>query len=82
MQTSRSGTSARRYAIWATSLGGWVAKSGSIASLANTFSIAASDLKGLIEKTRFAISTEETRYYLNGIYLHEVAAFSATRSTL
>src|SRR5262249_19296433 len=30
----------------------------------------ASDLKRLIEKTRFAISTEETRYYLNGIYLH------------
>src|SRR5205085_555104 len=28
----------------------------------------------LIEKTRFAISTEETRYYLNGIYLHEVAS--------
>ena len=24
----------------------------------------------LIEKTRFAISVEETRYYLNGIYLH------------
>src|ERR687883_171193 len=22
------------------------------------------------EKTRFAISTEETRYYLNGIYVH------------
>ena len=29
-----------------------------------------SDLKRLIDKTRFAISTEETRYYLNGIYLH------------
>ena len=25
---------------------------------------------GLIDRTRFAISTEETRYYLNGIYLH------------
>lgn len=41
---------------------------------ANRFTLAAADLKGLIEKTRFAISTEETRYYLNGIYLHEVAA--------
>ncbi len=30
----------------------------------------AKDLKRLIDKTRFAISTEETRYYLNGIYLH------------
>ncbi|MFC6490931.1 DNA polymerase III subunit beta [Nitratireductor sp. GCM10026969] len=27
-------------------------------------------LSGLIDKTQFAISTEETRYYLNGIYLH------------
>ncbi len=40
--------------------------------LGHKFSVAASDLKGMIEKTRFAISTEETRYYLNGIYLHEV----------
>ena len=31
------------------------------------------DLKRLIDKTRFAISTEETRYYLNGIYLHTAA---------
>jgi len=34
------------------------------------FDIAASELKRLIDKARFAISTEETRYYLNGIYLH------------
>jgi DNA polymerase III subunit beta len=38
--------------------------------LTHRFEIGASDLKRLIEKTRFAISTEETRYYLNGIYLH------------
>ena len=38
----------------------------------------ASDLKGLIEKTNFAISTEETRYYLNGIYLHEARAPAAS----
>ncbi len=31
--------------------------------------VAGPDLKQLIERTRFAISTEETRYYLNGIYL-------------
>ena len=36
------------------------------------FSIGASDLKRLIDKTQFAISTEETRYYLNGIYLHTI----------
>ena len=34
------------------------------------FTVAAGDLKKLIEKTQFAISTEETRYYLNGIFLH------------
>jgi DNA polymerase-3 subunit beta len=38
--------------------------------LGHTFEIAAGDLKRLLDKTRFAISTEETRYYLNGIYLH------------
>ena len=35
------------------------------------FPVAAHDLRGLVDRTRFAISTEETRYYLNGIYLHE-----------
>ena len=34
------------------------------------FEMAAAELRRLIDKTRFAISTEETRYYLNGIYLH------------
>ena len=38
----------------------------------NSFSIPALDLKRLIDHTQFAISTEETRYYLNGIYLHSV----------
>jgi DNA polymerase III subunit beta len=48
--------------------------------MANKFTIQAGDLKGLIEKTRFAISTEETRYYLNGIYLHEVASAGMLRA--
>jgi DNA polymerase-3 subunit beta len=34
------------------------------------FSLSAAELTRLIDKTKFAISTEETRYYLNGIYLH------------
>src|SRR5215204_4872312 len=38
--------------------------------MTHKFTLAASDLKRLIDKTQFAISTEETRYYLNGIYLH------------
>jgi DNA polymerase-3 subunit beta len=40
--------------------------------LTHKFSVSAIDLKRLIDKTQFAISTEETRYYLNGIYLHAV----------
>ena len=36
----------------------------------HSFSVAARDLRSLIDRARFAISTEETRYYLNGIYLH------------
>src|ERR1700749_3179689 len=38
--------------------------------MTHKFTLAAADLKRLINKTQFAISTEETRYYLNGIYLH------------
>ncbi len=34
------------------------------------FTLAPADLKRLIGKTQFAISSEETRYYLNGIYIH------------
>ncbi|MCB1386197.1 MAG: DNA polymerase III subunit beta [Nitratireductor sp.] len=36
------------------------------------FRLPATGLKALIEHTQFAISTEETRYYLNGIYFHAV----------
>jgi DNA polymerase-3 subunit beta len=38
--------------------------------LPHIFELTAADLKRLIDKTRFAVSTEETRYYLNGIYIH------------
>lgn len=38
--------------------------------LPHRFKLGAQALRGLIDRTRFAISTEETRYYLNGIYLH------------
>ena len=38
--------------------------------LPTQFEIPAETLKQIIDKTRFAISTEETRYYLNGIFLH------------
>ncbi len=39
-------------------------------ALPHHFQLPAQALRGLIDRTRFAISTEETRYYLNGIYLH------------
>lgn len=41
-----------------------------VGEIGTEFSLEAGDLKRLIDKTKFAISTEETRYYLNGIYLH------------
>jgi len=37
------------------------------------FTLMKDDLARLIDKTRFAVSTEETRYYLNGLYLHTVS---------
>jgi DNA polymerase-3 subunit beta len=40
--------------------------------LSHRVKIAAKELQRLVEKTQFAISTEETRYYLNGIYVHTV----------
>ncbi|WP_404400773.1 DNA polymerase III subunit beta [Pelagibacterium halotolerans] len=43
-------------------------------SFTHTFSIPAETLKDLIERTQFAISNEETRYYLNGIFIHTIEA--------
>ncbi|MCC7260074.1 MAG: DNA polymerase III subunit beta [Alphaproteobacteria bacterium] len=36
----------------------------------HNFTLSSAEMLELIDKTRFAVSTEETRYYLNGIYLH------------
>jgi DNA polymerase-3 subunit beta len=43
-------------------------------ALPHRFTLPAQTLRALIDRTRFAISTEETRYYLNGIYLHAADA--------
>ena len=40
--------------------------------MSHTFTLPAKDLSALIAKTQFAISNEETRYYLNGIFMHTV----------
>lgn len=51
-------------------------------TMTHAFALSAKVLKTLIERTQFAISTEETRYYLNGIYLHtaETAAGEVLRA--
>jgi DNA polymerase-3 subunit beta len=41
--------------------------------LPHTFSLPGATLASLIDHTKFAISTEETRHYLNGGYLHATA---------
>lgn len=47
--------------------------------LTGAITVDAKDLARLIDKTRFAISTEETRYYLNGLYLHTVSDGGETK---
>jgi len=49
----------------------------SAGELPHRFALTAADLRTLIDRTRFAISTEETRYYLNGIYLHSTKSNEA-----
>jgi DNA polymerase III subunit beta len=43
-----------------------------VGDLSHRFTLKAGDLKTLIDRTQFAISNEEIRYYLNGIFLHTV----------
>jgi DNA polymerase III subunit beta len=50
----------------------------SAGDLSHRFTLAAADLKKLIDNTQFAISTEETRYYLNGIFMHTTDVGGAT----
>jgi len=47
---------------------------GASDDLPHQFVLPAGELRTLIDRTRFAISTEETRYYLNGIYCHATEA--------
>lgn len=44
----------------------------SAGEMTHAFTVGAADLRKLIDKTQFAISNEETRYYLNGIYMHTI----------
>jgi DNA polymerase-3 subunit beta len=38
--------------------------------MSHSFGLSGAELRSLVDRTRFAISTEETRYYLNGIFVH------------
>ncbi|MEP7239912.1 MAG: DNA polymerase III subunit beta [Devosia sp.] len=51
-------------------------------NFSHQFSLPVATLRELIERTQFAISSEETRYYLNGIYMHtlEVAKQQVLRA--
>ena len=49
-----------------------------VGEFANRFTLPAIELKRLIDNAQFAISTEETRYYLNGIFFHTVDAGGVT----
>ncbi len=42
----------------------------SVGDMPNSFRLTAAALLNMLDRVSFAISTEETRYYLNGIYLH------------
>jgi DNA polymerase III subunit beta len=48
-------------------------------TLPHAFHLSAQLLRGMIDRTRFAISTEETRYYLNGIYLHALTSSDGSK---
>ncbi len=45
-----------------------------------TFSLKTETLKKLFDKPRFAMATEETRYYLNGIYWHTIPGENLLRA--
>ena len=48
----------------------------------HSFKLKAAEFRRLVDKTQFAISTEETRYYLNGIYLHVTEPAGKAKPTL
>ncbi len=49
----------------------------SAGDLTHALTVEAGTFKQLIDRTKFAMSTEETRYYLNGIYIHATKSVTA-----
>lgn len=52
----------------------------SFGELPTTFSLKSEQLKKLFDRQRFAMATEETRYYLNGIYWHRLPEENVLRA--
>jgi DNA polymerase III subunit beta len=52
-----------------------------VAPDAAAFRLECRQLRALLEKTRFAVSSDETRYYLGGIYLHQLGETLAAVAT-
>lgn len=48
-------------------------------SVRNVFSLSSAALLDALNKTAFAVSTEETRYYINGVYMHAVKEYGDDR---
>lgn len=44
----------------------------SIGAFTHSFTMKCADLRNMFRRAAFAISTEETRYYLNGIFMHSI----------
>lgn len=45
----------------------------SVGELTHNFEMKAADFRKMLKRCAFAISTEETRYYLNGVFLHSTS---------
>jgi DNA polymerase III sliding clamp (beta) subunit (PCNA family) len=50
-----------------------------VITTAAEITVTAGDLQNALRRVRHAMSREETRYYLNGIYAHHIAADNALR---
>jgi len=50
--------------------------------LTHSFDMKAAEFARLIDKTRFAVSSEETRYYLNGVHMHATEGENAVLRTV
>jgi DNA polymerase-3 subunit beta len=50
--------------------------------MTHRFKLPDAELKRMIDKTHFAAATEETRFYLNGIFLHDASAKEGKADTM